>query len=179
MMKKLILILAIGFVATTLFGQDKSAKEDAITVESYPIKLALECDELDMAADLIVTSTCEGEVTVTKKDVDASGGCVGTIIRTWKIKDACGNKKTVEQYITKLDNTMPVIDDVEDKTIINYRDVIAPKAVDNCYGAVEVKHTDEYQNVNGKIVTIRTYTAVDGCGNTATKVQKLTMNSPD
>ena len=73
--------------------------------------MALECDELYKAVDLKVTSTCEGEVTVTKKDLDASGGCVGTIIRKWTIKDACGNKKLVEQ----LNNTNKFHDYIDEK----------------------------------------------------------------
>jgi len=160
------------------FAQDKTT--DAITIGEYPIKMAIECDELDKAATLTATSTCEGKVTVTKKDSEASGGCSGTIIRTWTVNDACGNSKTVEQYITKLDNTMPVIDPVKDMQVVNMnKDVVIPKAMDNCSGEVEVTFKDEMKNVKGQIVSIRTYSASDACGNTAHSTQKLTMSSPD
>jgi len=173
-MKNMVMIMALGMITMSGWAQDK-----VFTVEDFPIKMAIECDELEKAKQITVTSTCDGKVTITKEDTQASGGCVGTIMRKWTMTDECGNTQVVEQYITLLDNTLPVIEDVEDMEIVNLKDVPMPAVSDNCKKDIEVKYNDEFQNVGGKIVSIRTYTAVDDCGNTATKRQTLTMNSPE
>jgi hypothetical protein len=62
-------------------------------------------DELEDQVDLgdieipKAVSTCS-EITSTFSDQIFSGGCLGTLVRTYSFKDTCGNAATAEQYIS-------------------------------------------------------------------------------
>ena len=176
-MKKVIknsgILVALFFMSQSIFAQSSKSE---ITIDPFPVKLAIECDEVaDKAKDITATSTCGGELTITKSDANFSGGCVGTIARTWTLTDACGTTKTVEQYITLLDNKAPVFSTIEDVVVADVSEVVVPTATDNCVSDVKVTFTDKMQNDNGTVVVMRTYKAVDGCSNNSTAVQKITV----
>lgn len=156
------------------------AQESPITVAEYDVKITTECDQLDQVPEITATTSCEkGKLKIEKTDMKASGGCAGTIIRQWMITDGCRNELMVEQFITLVDNTLPEISEVEDVEVLQLEDAPKPTVSDNCYQDIKLTHTDEMKNVGGKIVTIRTYQAIDGCGNIAVQRQKITTASPE
>ncbi len=169
------LLIALFFMSQNIWAQ-----KSEITVDAYSVKMAIECDEVaEKAKDITATSTCGGEVTITKSDADFSGGCVGTIARTWTLTDACGTTKTVEQYITLLDNKAPVLTPVEDVVVTDINQVVIPTVTDNCMSDVKVTYADQRQNDNGTVVIMRTYKAVDNCSNAASLRQKITVTAAD
>jgi VCBS repeat-containing protein len=110
--------------------------------------------------------------TVTYSDVTSSN----KITRTWKATDASGNYNTDIQLITIVDNTKPVISDVQDITV-SCGSSTTPSgcgsiatATDNC-GTPTVTYSDV---TNGNKIT-RTWKATDAAGNFSTSVQIITV----
>ena len=100
------------------------------------------------------------------------------ITRTWTVTDACGNSTTEVQTITLEDMTAPVFDFTPaDQTLdcaAEYTLEMAT-ATDACTGAL-VTYTDtETFPCDGSRVIERTFTAVDGCGNSTSAVQTISF----
>jgi len=125
-------------------------------------------------------------------------GCTytGTVTRTWKAVDACGNESECDQIITIVDNTAPVItcaaDVVVNPTLAELEDcdadgvnIVAPTASDNCDATVTVEgvRSDTMAIVTPGPnsfppgVTTITWTATDDCGNASQCVQTVTVNA--
>jgi PKD repeat protein len=112
-------------------------------------------------------------VTVTYADITSGY----TITRTWTAKDASNNTATSTQVITIVDNTKPTITDIADVTVncgasTDPAVTGKPTASDNC-SAVTITSSD----VTSGNTIIRTWTAKDASGNTATSSQVITIGS--
>jgi len=138
-------------------------------------------------------------VTYTDGALDTTGSCssyTGTVTRTWKAVDACGNESTCNQTITIVDNTAPTItcaaDVVVNPTLAELDDcdadgvnIVAPTVSDNCDSSVIP--TGVRNDTNGPIspgmnsfppgVTTITWTATDDCGNASQCIQTVTVNA--
>jgi hypothetical protein len=103
-----------------------------------------------------------------------TGGCNWSRTRTYTATDACNNTATCTQVFTyTVDVTPPSITCAPNKTI-GCNDALVfdnPTVSDNC-GTVTLTFTDV---VSGNEYT-RTWTAKDGCNNSATCSQKITKN---
>jgi hypothetical protein len=101
--------------------------------------------------------------------------CGGTITRTWNIFDACENPaETRTQIITINDTTPPDITCPAD-AIVEFgasTEAGTAEATDNC-GDVKVSSSDETNSVGCQSVIIRTWTATDDCGNSASCEQHI------
>ncbi len=127
------------------------------------------------------TDNCPGTITFTRSDV-VSGNmpCDATIRRTWTATDACGNKSTCTQIIAVRDNVKPTITcppNVSLQCGATTPSVTGTAtATDNCFTPT-VSFADIVTGTLPCNTTIRrTWTARDGCGNTATCVQTITVN---
>jgi len=141
-----------------------------------------------------VTDDCTPTTEITLDFVDevqaGSIECNGnrrTILRTWTATDACGLTATCVQTIQIDDRTNPVITcpaDVAiecDEDLENNPNLIPATATDNCTDAANINLTfvDDLSGLTlcggnaGQI--IRTWTAEDECGNTATCQQIITV----
>ena len=134
------------------------------------------------------SDTC-GNVTISHSDGPTSDGCgnTGSFVRTWTATDDCGNTATSEQTITYVDTTDPIITCPADVAVTCLADVppadfAGGSASDTC-GNVTVTPSDVLDDPNscgsscgGKI--LRTYTATDECGNTASCTQIITYGTP-
>ncbi len=89
---------------------------EAPVVDPYEVSVHLECDLVDSYIGITATDNC-GEITITYTDMLNSGGCLGTIIRTYLVKDECGNSTIVQQYISIQDTHGPVIMNPADQTV--------------------------------------------------------------
>ena len=126
------------------------------------------------------TDNC-GAVTVTFSDGLGSGDCPATFTRTWTATDACGNTSSCTQQISINDDTPPTIScpanvtvECDESTDPSYTGT--PSASDDCSGAT-VTYSDSVAPgtcAQNRVMT-RTWTATDGCGNTATCTQKITV----
>jgi len=95
----------------------------------------------------IATDNCDTSPTVTYTDVPSLGGCngTGTIARTWKAEDDCGNIATCVQTITVEDNTLPEFEFVPPDAIVECDESLIPSGL---YG-VATGGVAVYYNDNG------------------------------
>jgi HYR domain len=120
-----------------------------------------------------------GDLVVTHSDSLVTG-CGGSevVTRTWTATDGCGNSISDAQILTVVDTQAPVLAGVPaDETVSCEAIPAAPTvtAADACEGAVTAT-LDEVDNVvDGCGTIVRTWTAADACGNTATASQTITV----
>jgi hypothetical protein len=108
--------------------------------------------------------------------------CAGTktILRTWTAIDRCGNTNALVQTITVRDTLKPVLQCPANRTVECGADTSTTAmgvatAQDGC-GAVTISYADAVSNqCGGTKVISRTWTALDGCGNSASGVQTITV----
>ncbi|MGA1374055.1 MAG: hypothetical protein ACO3YQ_04530, partial [Flavobacteriales bacterium] len=125
---------------------------------------------------------CSGAVTFSYEDEFAStpDGCFSNdqILRSWTATDACGNTAVQIQVISLIDEEAPVFDAFPSTAEVSCGEELPtamPMAMDNCSG-VNVTYADETQETTsctGAANILRTFTATDGCGNTATTTQLI------
>ena len=104
--------------------------------------------------------------------------CNGTITRTHSITDACNRTVSCTQIFTVKDTIPPVISCPGDRQIdcaasTNPTNTGIATATDNCSSTVT--STDVVSSQNCFTVISRTWKATDGCGNTATCLQHITI----
>ena len=171
--------------------------EQIITVvdESAPV---ISCvADITVSCDADQTPAATGEATATDNCSDAAnisitftdqnggslsdcGGTAGSFIRVWTAVDECGNETTCEQIITVIDDSAPILDCPADLTL-SCDEERAPSATgeasatDNCTATGDITIT--FADSNGGVladcggnsgVILRTWTAVDACGNETT-----------
>ncbi len=118
----------------------------------------------------------------------ASGNCIAKgftqlLSCTWTAKDICGNTSVYTIFIKVTDNKAPVIINTPSDTIIyTFKGQTVPtlpntiSAADNCSGNnIGVQYAETQTQNDCGSVTKRTWISVDGCGNTATKTQAVTI----
>ena len=125
---------------------------------------------------------CSGSVSITYVDevVTSADGCFSNdqILRSWTATDACGNTAVQTQVISFVDTTAPVFGAFPATAQVACGVALptaVPSATDNCSG-VAVTYTDAAQSTTsctGAANILRTFTATDGCGNTATTTQLI------
>ncbi len=113
-----------------------------------------------------------------------SGSCPGTytLVHTWTAEDQCGNVGQTSWTITVVDEDAPQFTcEVEDMMVGSINDVPEPadcKAFDNCSGEVYVQFIEQVVKTDackGGLAVVRTWYAVDACGNPATMQQTITV----
>src|SRR5207247_2243786 len=125
---------------------------------------------------------CAAPVTLTFTDAATPANCTGVpgIDRTWTATDGWGNSATCVQHITVIDTTPPTITCPADQQL-QCGDLTDPAhtgaatATDNCAATVTLAFADAATppGCTGLSGIDRTWTATDGCGNTATCVQHI------
>ncbi|NMH89900.1 gliding motility-associated C-terminal domain-containing protein, partial [Flavivirga algicola] len=142
----------------------------------------VECDAVPDAETLTATDTC-GSATVTVDDVRTDGNCPNnyTIARTWTATDECGLTTTHTQIITVQDTTPPTFEGTLPATTATVEcdaipDAETLTATDNCGDAtVTVEDVKTNGNCPNNYIIMRTWTATDECGLTATHTQVITV----
>ena len=171
------------FTATDDAGNSSTASQ-TITVQDttapeftfVPADESTECTEAWSTEMATASDNC-GTVTVTVEESTSDELCGGLLLitRTFTATDDAGNSSTAVQTITQIDTTAPTLS-VSDVTIECSEEVPAPsyEASDACSG-VEVTVTSEVipGDCAQESTIVRTYTAIDGCGNTTTEVQNV------
>ena len=137
---------------------------------------------LVIAADL-----CSTPIVIHAKDSVTDSTCVNkkVVRRIYQASDACGNLNRCIQLITVNDNISPSITCPRDTTVecVNFTPIPNTSAVltsDNCTGALPIINfvkdsIGDSVCVNQKNV-FRTYSASDACMNTASCIQKISIN---
>lgn len=150
---------------------------------SVPADADLECSDalpMDMAT---AEDVCSG-VTVSFADSEGDANCTGmaVITRTFTATDGCGNVSTAVQMITRVDTEAPSGSVTDETLTCDAYDAAAEygatEATDNCMSEIaiawsEVSSTQE--GSNGCFVVEREYTFTDGCGNSSSAIQTITV----
>jgi hypothetical protein len=130
------------------------------------------------------TDACSGVANISFVDAFGSPNCTGrdTILRTWTAIDGCGNRASCVQTISFKDTIAPVITcptniilECSLPTTTNNTGVAT--AIDNGSGVASISFVDSLgaTNCTGKSAILRRWTATDGCGNSASCVQTITL----
>ena len=137
-------------------------------------------------ASVTATDNCGGTATVTFLTGTVTNQvCANrfTLIRTYMATDDCGNTGTCNQSIVVFDNTPPSVTCPPDNitvactNLIPLPDLGSITATDNCGGAILVTSQDIMADSTcaNQLVIVRTYTAADVCGNSASCTQTITV----
>lgn len=135
----------------------------------------------DVLGFALAGDNCEPEVSVSYTDLEVEGACGSDFVveRTWRATDACGNISEAIQVITVRDTTAPVLV-IPDDVALACGAATDPAftgiatAEDACGGTVDVSYADAWVDD----VLIRTWTAMDACGN-ATSGEQVIAAIPD
>jgi hypothetical protein len=145
-----------------------------ITIANYPKQFSCEVDAISEIQVPEASSAC-GEVKMTFDDQVFSGGCLGTLVRTYKYTDACKNEEKAEQYISLTDKMEPILYGVPKNITIGKNDTPPPAAQlssrDNSGQNFEVTMTETIL----KNQIRREWSCTDACGNTAKAMQIITI----
>ncbi len=154
---------------------------DDITITGQPTNLSDDCDTApDFSfVDLVIGGDCVGS------------GVLDTIIRTWTVRDACGNSSDSTQQIILIDTTAPVLVGlVTDITIQCNGDTIPVPvigtditATDNCSDSPIIQYLGETNTRSSDPNTcefynysiLRTWRVTDACSNTAEFTQSINI----
>ncbi|MEL6923279.1 MAG: HYR domain-containing protein, partial [Bacteroidota bacterium] len=108
--------------------------------------------------------------------------CEGSVVRTYRIADECGNTVDITQQISLNDNIPPTADPLEDAgpfscaTEIPDPDInIVTNASDNCTSPVTVEHVGDSDAPLCEGVVTRTYRISDVCGNSIELTQNFSI----
>jgi hypothetical protein len=185
----------VSTCAQTITIQDNQGP----TLSGVPTNATVSCDAVPPVATVTASDNCDaGPITVNFSESISAGACPDayTIVRSWSATDACGNTTTRTQTIAVQDNTPPQIS-CPANVSLNCTDDRTPASTgvptvsDNCsdVGGITVSHIDDVSGLEGCAGQIlRTWTATDACGNSATCVQtisisesggRITMTDPD
>ncbi len=163
--------------------------DNTAPVLNLPPSLTLSCEQSTSTQYTGIAEAYDNCTPVNLIDVTFSDnvmgltGCsgTGTIVRTWSARDACNNISTGTQFITIQDNTPPNISCPGDVTISCEASILPANtgtftATDLC-GSVFTGYTDQVvqQVCNGTGTILRTWSAIDGCGNVASCIQSITI----
>ncbi|MEZ5030635.1 MAG: gliding motility-associated C-terminal domain-containing protein [Saprospiraceae bacterium] len=147
--------------------------------------LTFNCDEVPVmdAGDVDAEDNCDSDPTVVFSELAQSGDCATDgyytqLTCTWTATDDCGNASTYFVYIRITDTKKPFFTFVPSNQTIECGDAVpggVATADDNCDNDVEVSVSESEKDLNCGYQIIRTFTATDDCGNTATAQQVITV----
>ncbi|MGF1564913.1 MAG: hypothetical protein ACFCUH_06075, partial [Flavobacteriales bacterium] len=154
--------------------------EEAPIFTSVPADTTIECTAAIPTEMATAIDNCDETVEVTVNVTESGSNCERIISRTFTAVDNCGNAASVVQTVTVIDTTAPVIDCPAAITV-DCAAGVAPEvtgmatATDAC-NAVEVNFTDGPSAGDCPYSFVRTWIAVDACGNSTSCEQVITVN---
>ena len=176
------------FTATDGCGNSVSAEQiltyvdnEAPIIAVFPQNITVDCTQIPAIENVEVQfiDACS-TVSVEYAEIITPGVCEGyfQIARTWMATDACGNSTTATWIIEVADNQGPEI--VGDFASVTFEcGEIAPlpevNATDFCSGLSEINLLEEEVELSCGYQVIRTWTAVDFCGNISIAQQVVTF----
>lgn len=141
-----------------------------------PSDVTIECDEEEPVVVPSFTDNCDDEVSITMASSITAQDCGYTIHRSWTATDDCGNSTTVDQVITVVDTTAPVITEAPEDVEIDCGDELpmpsSISAIDNC-SDVSIEFEQLFDDSECPHRYIRTWTAFDECGNSTSHTQVI------
>ncbi|MFZ6053545.1 HYR-like domain-containing protein, partial [Halocola ammonii] len=150
----------------------------APVVEFAPADTTLECGvEIPQVAP-VFSDNCTDSLQVNAASSIAQLDCGYVINRSWTAIDDCGNETTVNQTITVVDTTAPVLSATPANVTIECDEDIPSitiTATDNCDENVLVNFTETTEELECGYRLLRTWSAADNCGNGVSHTQIITI----
>ncbi|MBL7943849.1 MAG: hypothetical protein JNM00_13840, partial [Flavobacteriales bacterium] len=154
--------------------------------EEAPVLVGVPADETGQcSADVLApayvyaTDNCAVDLVVSfDENIVWIDNCTYQVIRTWSVEDDCQNVTTATQVITVTDTIPPVILGVPADVVVECDTEIpaaVPFAIDNCDDDVELSLDAQTFPQECGYLFVRTWTAVDNCGNTSYAYQTVTV----
>jgi len=153
------------------FVQTINVRDTQAPVITGQMEITRPCD--DIAGRYVEATDNCGTFTWTFTDIRVSGGCIGTVVRTYRATDQCGNVSApFEQTIHLTDAVAPTYVATPDMTIQCDDEVPfvpAPVFTDNCDDILDIEYSySEEQLSICATDLIYSWTATDNCGNSTT-----------
>lgn len=140
------------------------------TIFNTPSNTSISCGEIVEGAEVFALDLCDGITEIAASAETIQNECGFTFIRTWSATDGCGNTTSTNQVITIIDDTPPMFTSIPQGGSFACEsipsEVELPAAEDAC-SAVNVTYSDTVLTAGCIQTLIRTFTATDACGNTA------------
>jgi len=131
------------------------------------------------ADDVIAIDNCDTAPEVTySESIIGEGACPLLVIEsTWTVVDGCGNEASLVILQNVVDTEAPVVNtSPADITVTcDLPEAGSIDVTDNCDEVLVIEYTDEQTSNGCPYEVTRTWTIVDGCGNTATTSQLITV----
>ena len=144
-----------------------------IQIQSYQHEISCDIDALQDLPTINATSPT-GKVAIGYDEHIYSGGCLGTLVRTFKYADADGNTAEAQQIVHITDMQPPRMLG-EAPNISTTRDMVPEPAefaaVDNSGETFDVI----FKEVKSEGRITRMWTCTDSCGNIARRTQIITL----
>src|SRR6185436_15887754 len=125
------------------------------------------------------TDLCKGPITPNSMLTTNVIGCTNVITRTWTAQDGCGNTNTASQTVTVIDITPPAVATPQGgnhtTNCPSAPSFTAPTFNDTCKGAITPTAVTTTNAIGCTNVITRTWTAQDGCGNSNSVSQVVTV----
>ncbi len=139
------------------------------------------CDSIPEPDSIIVSDGCDLDPSVEFEEAQTGDDCHFTITRTWTATDDCGNSSMFVQTINVSDDNPPVFTNVPADVTVECPDVpvVDTPDVEDC-SPFEVEFSEI--QIGGACPLpsqiIRTWVAIDECGNVDSVSQVINMTSP-
>lgn len=159
---------------------------EPLAFTNFPDDIEAECGQWsnNEQPSISFTGGC-GNVVISFNDEIIPGDCglTYTLVRTFTITDACGESVSQNWTVQITDHTPPTLFNVPADTFISCGDEIPAAevfATDQCDGIATVSLTAETLDDECGYIFVRTWTATDGCGNSVSASQYITVtdNTP-
>jgi hypothetical protein len=166
-------IQPLAFLLTFLTSFIAHAAFSQITIQKYASEIS--CD-IEALAELppIQAESQFGGMQVHLEEEIFSGGCLGTLVRTFRFEDKAGEKASAVQVVHLTDILPPDLIGVPSDISVKadqIPQVFPVDARDNSGSFCEVA----FEEVREGNVILRTWSTVDGCGNSNQRTQKITL----
>ncbi|WP_158281888.1 HYR domain-containing protein, partial [Winogradskyella wandonensis] len=158
-------------------------------VLTIPADVTIECTEDESPntnGTATATDSCDDNITITFSDVINDGDCANnyTIIRTWTATDCTGNSVSLDQTISVVDTTAPVLitpNFIENISVVcdAIPEIPDLEFEDNCSSDVTVEFNEaiNFASNSNDYVIIRDWTVDDGCGNISIFTQTINVTA--
>ena len=147
---------------------------------SVPADVTVQCNAIPPVGNATASDACGTPTVEYLGQVIHPGFCPYHIIRTWKATNVCGTTATATQRITVQDTQMPTFTSVPAHVTVQCNSVPpvgTPTATDNCStpNIIYLGETSTPGACLDAYILLRTWRAVDHCGNSRTATQRITV----
>ncbi len=144
-----------------------------------PTNTSIECGEALPTTLPSALDACDNNVDIAVAVSAGAPGCAGSeVVRTFTATDACGNSAVATQVVTIEDTAPPVFVTVPGNITVECGDNVptdAATAMDVCSSVTMETVVTSSPSGCAAASIIRTFTATDGCGNTAVATQVVSF----